>query len=926
MTSSLRVPIAADILVFTRRPAARARQQSCRQKKFSEMEESEIVCPLSDYARSLAPHVRQRYQEKISAVGIDPFLIQDEQLDADRLPPMESLDLVSYLVLETSFYSQERFKAYKSLEAYNYVVSGFVESVKGKRIDGKHVVVGKVKHSQKWNDPCVLVWVITSPGGTILSAHCRDCLAGLGECCSHVASVLFYLEMYHRVSADVASTDLANAWLPPALSRTASALPMENIDFSSPKKLKNNMTMLAGTCAEPPPSHDVLTEEEKKHTPSEGEMNELFENLDKVKFKPVVLSTDEQHCESFIPKSKYVSTISDLSDGKYLKMSYDQLMEACSNVHLQLSDDDRKLIEEDTRDQARGGSFFKHRAGRIGASMSKQACATNPAQPSQSLIRTICYPKSFTFTTEATEHGCKHEQKAVAEYEKFMQTQHTNFRVHQCGMSVHPEHQFLHATPDFVCSCDCCGQGCGEVKCPYCLKEMDFDEYVKKRSSCMDQTFLLKKDHKYYYQVQQQLFATGKSYCDFVVCSVSDSRQARIAVERIKPDLEHWNTVVPKLAQFWRFCILPEILGRWFTQKRDIDLQPATGTGICFCRSASDSQVVKCTSQTCPITTFHLSCLKITGVPAKWLCPLCHISHKSSKLKSVNTKSKKTSAAPQKALKLQSICVCKKTPMVTDKLLECHNDSCGNGKFFHLHCINYKKMPNNASTTWLCLQCRKKQRVSKSFQQEPDTASSVNHVLDLEREGLTITSVNHNNNIERFAPLCNLTDDHYALITDPSGWLDCDIIHNAHVLLKRVNPSMDGLQRTTLGPWRTFARVKNPFIQILHTGRSHWVCCSTVKSNDGVVDLYDSLFHNIIQAEIEEQVKCLVGEDNNEGLRVVAVQQQPNSVDCGVFAIAFATCLAYGILPQSVDFNQPQLRAHLASCFKNEKLELFPTY
>ncbi|CAH1277591.1 Hypp9707 [Branchiostoma lanceolatum] len=220
MTSSLRVPIAADILVFTRRPAARARQQSCRQKKFSEMEESEIVCPLSDYARSLAPHVRQRYQEKISAVGIDPFLIQDEQLDADRLPPMESLDLVSYLVLETSFYSQERFKAYKSLEAYNYVVSGFVESVKGKRMDGKHVVVGKVKHSQKWNDPCVLVWVITSPGGTILSAHCRDCLAGL--------------------------------------------------------------------------------EEEKKHTPSEGEMNELFENLDKVKFKPVVLSTDEQHCESHI--------------------------------------------------------------------------------------------------------------------------------------------------------------------------------------------------------------------------------------------------------------------------------------------------------------------------------------------------------------------------------------------------------------------------------------------------------------------------------------------------------------------------------------------------------------------------------------------------------------------------------------------------
>ena len=107
-------------------------------------EEVDLACPLSDYARGLQPHVLLRYQRKISAVGIDPFLIQDEQLDADRLPPVEAMDLASYLVLETIFYTQESCKAYKSLQAYNYVVSGFVQSVKGKRFDGKYVVVGKV--------------------------------------------------------------------------------------------------------------------------------------------------------------------------------------------------------------------------------------------------------------------------------------------------------------------------------------------------------------------------------------------------------------------------------------------------------------------------------------------------------------------------------------------------------------------------------------------------------------------------------------------------------------------------------------------------------------------------------------------------------------------------------------------------------------
>ena len=83
---------------------------------------------------------KERFQRLESIL----FFIQDEQLDADRLPPVEAMDLASYLVLETIFYTQESFKAYKSLQAYNYVVSGFVQSVKGKRFDGKYVVVGKV--------------------------------------------------------------------------------------------------------------------------------------------------------------------------------------------------------------------------------------------------------------------------------------------------------------------------------------------------------------------------------------------------------------------------------------------------------------------------------------------------------------------------------------------------------------------------------------------------------------------------------------------------------------------------------------------------------------------------------------------------------------------------------------------------------------
>ena len=86
-------------------------------------------------------------------------------------------------------------------------------------------------------------------------------------------------------------------------------------------------------------------------------------------------------------------------------LSYPELLKECYSVDMVLSDEDIELIERDTIDQAKGGAFFLHRAGRIGASRSKAASHSDPAQPSQSLIKTICYPNLYRFTSQATDHG-----------------------------------------------------------------------------------------------------------------------------------------------------------------------------------------------------------------------------------------------------------------------------------------------------------------------------------------------------------------------------------------------------------------------------------------------------------------------------------------------------------------------------------------
>lgn len=71
-----------------------------------------VVTSLSNYASNRDPHAKERYSEKISCVGINPILIPEKIYDPECLPPVESMDLLSFLVLEMGYYNKEQFKAF----------------------------------------------------------------------------------------------------------------------------------------------------------------------------------------------------------------------------------------------------------------------------------------------------------------------------------------------------------------------------------------------------------------------------------------------------------------------------------------------------------------------------------------------------------------------------------------------------------------------------------------------------------------------------------------------------------------------------------------------------------------------------------------------------------------------------------------------
>ena len=70
--------------------------------------------------------------------------------------------------------------------------------------------------------------------------------------------------------------------------------------------------------------------------------------------------------------SRNIPNIPDLFHKKYLDLEYHDLLEACSDVNIQITAEERKLIEEDTQSQSQGSSFYCHRASRVGEYLVKQ--------------------------------------------------------------------------------------------------------------------------------------------------------------------------------------------------------------------------------------------------------------------------------------------------------------------------------------------------------------------------------------------------------------------------------------------------------------------------------------------------------------------------------------------------------------------------
>ena len=103
----------------------------------------------------------------------------------------------------------------------------------------------------------------------------------------------------------------------------------------------------------------------------------------------------------------------------------------------------------------------------------------------------------------------------------------------------------------------------------------------------------------------------------------------------------------------------------------------------------------------------------------------------------------------------------------------------------------------------------------------------------------------------------------------------------------------------------------------------HWVCTCSLKGSSAVM-VMDSmaLFLSLNNSTILQISK--IYRVSTLEIRTVSVQQQKGSLDCGLFAVAFAVEVCLGRNPQYAKLDQSKMRNHLYECLTERVMKPFP--
>jgi len=172
-----------------------------------------------------------------------------------------------------------------------------------------------------------------------------------------------------------------------------------------------------------------------------------------------------------------------------------------------------------------------------------------------------------------------------------------------------------------------------------------------------------------------------------------------------------------------------------------------------------------------------------------------------------------------------------------------------------------------------------------------------------------------------------LTKQHRSILCG-NGLLDDYIMGAAQFLIKKQFPEIGELNNTLISQKLCLIQSFEhcACLQIVHVSGTigHWIVLSTIGCDKEAVNVYDSLYPSVNEETETIIARLLFSASANIQINMMNVSKQQGTTDCGIYAIATLTALAFGSDPSQMVFDQTALRPHLQQCFDKGFLDCFP--
>ena len=161
----------------------------------------------------------------------------------------------------------------------------------------------------------------------------------------------------------------------------------------------------------------------------------------------------------------------------------------------------------------------------------------------------------------------------------------------------------------------------------------------------------------------------------------------------------------------------------------------------------------------------------------------------------------------------------------------------------------------------------------------------------------------------------------------PQSRLSDAIINAAQELLKKGNPIDECLQNVNLGlPKSFFSTERGEFVQILHTGQSHWQVVSTIGTQHPEVNIYDSVCIILVQTTAKYKLP-VYWQPMSQSLNLDTWMYRCSLVWQIVASLPslLRLLLLTDIHQASISFTKVYImQAHLLQCIESGNLTMFP--